>query len=383
MSDEPQDDIRASLTSAIAADTAASEPAPSATPETSAVEPGVVAAGPTAPAEVEKPDTGTSEPARDERGRFAPKTDTAPADSPEPAKAEAPVATDEAQPAPKVDAERRPPLAPPQDWSDRSKVKWQQLPRSVQEDLLKVEAKGRYGVLHEIIEPYRQRFALKGQAPEQAIGALVAAWDGLENPETRLNTLRWLAHSYGIDPAQFAPPASGNGQANPAAPNGVAGEPEYVDPQVAALREVVSGLEQKLTQFASQSQQQLQAQEEQRRNSIASQVSAFRADPSHPHFDIVEGDIAALLRVNPGLDLQKAYDKAVWANDTVRETILAEQRMAEQERVKAEAKQRVDRAVAASGSVTGSPSPGASVSVTPNTDLRAMLTEQVMAHARV
>ncbi len=377
MSDEPQDDIRASLASAMAADASTSEPAPSVTPETSAVEP--IAADSSAPAPAEVEDKGTSEPARDEKGRFAPKQDTAPTDSPEPAKAETPVAPVEDQPAVKADA-GKPPVAPPRDWTDAAKVKWQRLPREVQEELVKVDTRGRYGALNEIIEPYRQKFALKGQAPEQAIGALVAAWDGLENPASRVDTLKWLASSYGVDLSKLYPPANGHDPASPANP---AGEPEYVDPQVAALRDELSGLKQQQAQFISYSQAQAQAQEEQRRTTIANEVATFRSSPDHPHFDIVEQSMSRLLRVDPEMGLQEAYETAVAANKTLRTAMEAERLAAEQQRFQAEAKQRVERARAASGSVTGSPTPGASVSATPNSDLRAMIAEQVHAAARV
>ncbi len=188
----------------------------------------------------------------------------------------------------------------------------------------------------------------------------------------------WLAQSYGVDLAQFAPPASGNGQAGPA-PNGAA-EQEYVDPQVAQLRDELSGLRQQLNQFGNSWQQQTAWQDEQRRSTIANEVQGFRADPAHRHFDIVEEDVANLLRIDPRLDLKDAYDRAVWANPTLREDSIAERMEAESKKRADEEAQRTARARAASGSVTGSPTPGATVSDQPDLNLRATL-ERAYAEA--
>jgi len=60
-------------------------------------------------------------------------------------------------------------------------------------------------------------------------------------------------------------------------------------------------------------QQRYQDEEMQR---IQKEVDAFASDPAHAYFEELADDIAILLRT--GLDLQSAYDRAVWSNPVTR-----------------------------------------------------------------
>lgn len=57
------------------------------------------------------------------------------------------------------------------------------------------------------------------------------------------------------------------------------------------------------------------------RFALGEEITAFAADPAHPYFDEVTGDIAVL--ISAGHSLADAYEKAVWANPTTRQKEIA------------------------------------------------------------
>lgn len=372
------EDVRDAIRAAFEADVGSqADPAPASAAEAPAAPP---------PAESAPVDTSPEKSGqpRDDHGRFASKPETTePADSkPSTAKAgETAPAEPAVETPPAKDQTGKPPVAPPRQWSDGAKVKWQRLPREVQEELAKIDAQGQYGALHDVIEPRRAQFAIKGQTPQQAIDTLLTVWDALEKDP--LGTLQWLGQQYRIDPAKLFP-APTTAQPGPAQEPA---EPEYVDPAVKSLRDAFEARfraqDERYQALQSQwltSQQQAEAQ---RRTSISAEVQAFRSDPAHPHYDIVEPDMARLIQAGAATDINDAYDKAVWMNPTLRDEMLSQQRAEDQQRREREARERAEAARKAAGSVTGSPAPGASVSDATPHDLRSDLARQVYASERV
>lgn len=75
-------------------------------------------------------------------------------------------------------------------------------------------------------------------------------------------------------------------------------------------------LQQRLARIEQQEQQRERENYDRQYQATASEVETFAADPKHGYFDEVADDIIMLLQA--GLDLQSAYDRAVWANPVTR-----------------------------------------------------------------
>jgi hypothetical protein len=75
-------------------------------------------------------------------------------------------------------------------------------------------------------------------------------------------------------------------------------------------------LQQRLERIERQEQQRAQQSQQQIFSRVEREVSDFAADPKNEHFDEVADDVVMLLKT--GLDLQTAYERAVWANPITR-----------------------------------------------------------------
>lgn len=256
---------------------------------------------------------------RDEKGRFKAKEKE---ETIEDAVEEAPAEenTDQGSvPEPKP-AEQ--PLSPPERWSAEWKAKFTALPRDAQQLLLDREGeydkgftqksqeaanlKRQYEPLEPILAPRRQAWAMQGLDDARALTQLLALSDFAANKPQEF--IQWFAQQRGIN---LTPPPAQEGAAAPTTPD-------------------FTPILQKVTSLEQQLQTQQQAE-------IARQINAFKAD--HEHFEDVRTDMANLLNKGLATDMQDAYEKAMWANPTVRQKLLDSQRSAlEAEHKAAEAK---------------------------------------------
>jgi hypothetical protein len=181
-----------------------------------------------------------------------------------------------------------------------------------------------------------------GHTPAQAVGQLFAWFQALAaNPKEAFPA---LAKSYNFDLAsvvqpQTPPPAAAaNGQATPPA-QAQAGEiPEPV-------KNYISGLEQKIVDLTSAVTNKIGSLETnwQRESENKTQEILMTWAKDKPHFEEVRkhmgyliGSGAVPLKPDGKIDLDKAYDMAIFAVPEVREKVLAAQ--AEEQRKQAEAK---------------------------------------------
>lgn len=275
---------------------------------------------------------------RDERGRFA-AADTA-SDT-----TEQPDHETEAEPA------AEPSIEPPKTWSDDEKATWGDLSRKAQETILRREAAIERDLserdrdlapLRDVLAPYREKHARMGLPQAEAVHRLLNWQEAIErNPDA---AFRALMQSVGYDPNRlFNPPQAQD-------------VPAYI-PEVAALKAEVDSLKQ------SAETREMQA--------TAATIDAFAKD--HPHFDAVRMDMGRLIKADPALTLQDAYDRAIWAVPTVREKLLAEARAKEAEtQRKASAEQAARSRRAATSVKDSAPGRGAPAS-TSGGSLRADL----------
>lgn len=265
---------------------------------------------------------------RDEGGRFAPK-------KPEPEQPQEP------EPAAKVADPAPEPVIPPE--LQRMGIRKEAAAAIAKDPVVMQEFMRRSEEMHRGLESYREKALVgdnfqkaiapfmdniqaSGVEPVQAVQALFNADNILRkgSQQQKVQALHQLARDYGIDIQQAAQTPQQN-----------------FDPQV-------FGLQQKLTQMESWIQQQNLAREQQETQTLNSEITRFASQPDRVHFEEVRNDMAGLLQAGMAADLNDAYEKACYANPTVRAKVLAQQQAKADSERKAQAVQKAQAARTAS-----------------------------------
>jgi hypothetical protein len=277
-----------------------------------------------------------------ENGRFASKNSTESATDPA-----APVTDVAGQTAEKTQEQAKPAIDAPISWTAEKKAEWASVPPALQEyislrDKESHEAITRAGQqikafepIRNVIEQYGHTFQKNGLQPHDGIARMMAVNEMLEqNPRAAIAE---IAKAYGVNlQGEPAPDAS----------------PENA--RVADLEAKLAKVESHLT---AQQRQQLQAEN----NALAREIADFANDPKNPrpHFESVRKVMAGLMQSGAAETMQEAYDRAVYADPTIRQSILADQQKANEEKRKADEAERVKAAKKAAG-VNVRSSPGQS-----------------------
>lgn len=171
------------------------------------------------------------------------------------------------------------------------------------------------------ITPFLPTLQSLGVTPDVAVQKLMSADNALRygSQQQKVQMLTQIARDYGVD----------LGQAQEYHAN-----TPMADPQVQALQSQVQ-------QLQGWIQQQNQAREWQERETLNSEIERFAQSPEHVYFDKVRGEMAGLLQAGLASDLKDAYEKAIYANPTIRSQVLAKQQ------AEAEEKRRADAALKA------------------------------------
>lgn len=263
--------------------------------------------------------------------------------------------------------DEKPQVKPPASWSKSSRAEWDALPASIQKEVLKREAdtargveelkkrhndeltawKSRNADLEEAIRPYEDAIQQSGRTKGQVVKDLLDWNMALVGPN-KVQAFQALARTFGVDPtqlsgvaaAQVPQDAAANGSQSPA-------PPQYVD---RSWEPAIRSVAQRLEQFESQSAAQRQATAEQ-------VVHNWAKDKVH--FERVRGLMAQLVEQDAKMggvrflrdgqiDMDGAYEAAIWADPAVRSDLLREQREQQEaavkeaaERMKAEADARI------------------------------------------
>jgi hypothetical protein len=200
---------------------------------------------------------------------------------------------------------------PPEHWSSEEKEQFKALTPEAQQILIERDKQFQKGYqervqavsdLQAATEPYKQIVASMGMSEADAIRTLFATYMQIaQNPAGGI--LR-LAQQFGaMDQLreQFAPDT----------------DDDFVDPEIKALREQVTALNNQLGNFQAETQSQQQA-------ALQSQIDSFRnqKDESgnlvHPYFEQVRHTMAPL--VSQGKSMEEAYNQAVWMVPEFRES---------------------------------------------------------------
>lgn len=214
--------------------------------------------------------------------------------------------------------------------------------------------------LEHLIAPRREAWRMNGWTEDQAIGQLFALSDYATRDPAGF--ISYFANQSGIDLEDL-----------------VFGEDENpIDPNLAALHNQIAELQQ---QIAGTSQYQQQQQH----NQVVDQVLAFLDEKNEsgellrPYASDIGNDYLAFIQIererNPGAGmrdiLQKAYDRACWANESVREKMQAASETAAKAAQLRQATERANKARTAGVSpASGTPSSSAAVSSPASVNLR-------------
>lgn len=248
-------------------------------------------------------------------------------------------------------------IEPPQHWSEQDKALFKGAPPDVQRWMLdrhkSMEAdhtrktqeiadfKREYGAVREILTPFQEQMQSLNLSSSDVIQRWAQAEQYLQTSPAE--AIAWLAENYGVDLSQL-----GQQSAKP-------GDPRY------------TALEQKLAALESNLTQRQQAEQKQKQQTILSQIQEFAGEKDgdqlkHPHFEAVMQDMVSLANAERSAgrapDLAKLYETAIWANPTVREQLLADQRKASEQQALEAAKKKAAAARKAGSSITGAPSGG-------------------------
>jgi hypothetical protein len=319
------------------------------------------AAEPTAEPEI---DTRTAaERARDEKGRFAPK-DKAPAAETAPAAPEAP-ATENAAP--------EAPARPPHSFSPVARSVWDKDVlepaewAAVKNDISKREGEINKGLAKLADYKGLDRYA---DMAKQSGTTVAAAFEAYQRAEAKLGSnfaagVQELCQHYRTHPAQLAaqllnihPQALAAALQGRAAPQG-----SQVAPQAQPAAAGQSAEAQRIARLEKVIESQFAERTAQERAKATSVVEEFFNDPQNRYAPNCEAEILELVSRDPDRHrdqrgaLKRAYDKAVWLRDDVRDLLIKERTAAARPQTNAAA---VARARASAKSVTGSPLPGAS-----------------------
>jgi hypothetical protein len=245
---------------------------------------------------------------------------------------------------------------PPASWSKSSRAEWDSLSPSIQAEVLRREAdtargveelkkrhdnelnawKSRQADLEEALRPYEDAIQQSGRTKGQVVKDLLDWNMALVGPN-KIAAFQALARSFGVDPTQLSGvSAAQTPQGATANDSQISAPPQYVD---RSWEPAIRNVAQRLEQFETQSAAQRQATAEQ-------VVHNWARDKTH--FERVRGLMAQLVDNDAKMggvrflrdgqiDMDAAYEAAIWADPEVRSDLLKEQREQHEAAVKATA----------------------------------------------
>lgn len=270
-----------------------------------------------------------------------------------------------AEPAEKVaaptDGHQEPAPAPaddipaPASLSPEAKAAWANAPKEVKEAFVKREAdmqrgvdelKQRYTQIDQALAPHTDALRQMNATPGQAVDRMFLWFKALSG--TPASSFPALAQSMGIDWQKLAEATTQGQQQQP--PVGqqvqqqVEGAPGEGVPEIPApVREYIGKLEQQIQQLGQGYQQvdgRFRSMEEQvqQQNMARTTENLNIWSKDKPHFEAVRTQMAELLQsgiipLKPDgqVDLDKAYEHAIYFNPEVRAKVIAEQQQANQQ----------------------------------------------------
>ena len=239
---------------------------------------------------------------------------------------------------PKTEAidQAKPVIDAPQSWSAEMKAKWSSLPSEVQAYASQREGEAHkriselgqqvksYEPIRNVIEQFAPTFQRNGLQPHDAFARMMAVETMLErDPAT---AIKQIAEAYGVDLSSATQSA----------------EPGNESAEVRSLKAELQALKRQVGETVSKVTARERSEQEREQATLASTIEKFSKDK--PHFEAVRSVMAGLMTSGAADTLEDAYDMAIHANKSIRETIDADKRKADQEKTADEAKKKADAA---------------------------------------
>lgn len=240
-------------------------------------------------------------------------------------------------------------VAAPADLPPEAKAEWDKTPPAMQAAFIKrgqdmaagvEQLKQRYNLIDQAIAPHTDALRQMNATPADAVNRMFLWFKALAGSPAQ--SFPALAKSMGIDWTKLAgPPASAAPNAAAAAPTVTDGGAPPVTEIPAPVKEYIGNLEEQLKQLSGvvnqiggqfgNMQQSFQTQSEAK---TRENLNIWAKDK--PHFESVRQDMAKLietqvvpLKENGEVDLDTAYERAIYFNPEVRKKVLAEQQQAD------------------------------------------------------
>jgi hypothetical protein len=250
------------------------------------------------------------------------------------------------QTAEKVIEQAKPAVEAPVSWSAEMKAKLASLPPehadvikyATQRDKEQGDAIARAGQqikafepIGKVIEQFSHVFQKNGLQPHDGIARMMAVNEMLEaNPKAAIAE---IAKAYGVN---------------------LQGETEQnASPENARVAELEAKLAKVESHLTAQQRQQMQADND----ALAREIADFAK--GKPHFESVRKVMAGLMQSGAAETMQDAYEKAIYADPTIRQSLQVDAQKAAEDKRKADEAERVAKAKKAAG-VNVKSSPGQS-----------------------
>lgn len=273
-----------------------------------------------------------------------------------------------------------PVIAAPDSLTKEAKAEWDKAPQAIKEAFVKREAdmaagvqelKQKYSLIDDALAPHNDALRQMNATPGEAVNRLFLWFKALAGSPTQ--AFPQLAQSMGYDWNKVVAAIGGGGPAMP----GTAGASPTVPEIPAPVQQYVGKLEQQINNL----QQQL-GQVDSRFNSVQQDLNAQNEAKTRENLNIwaagkefyedVRKDMAAMIQSgmiplkNGQVDLDTAYERAIYYNPDARAKVLAKQQQANQQvqqtteaATAAQNKGQVARARKAAVSLPASTTPGA------------------------
>jgi len=263
-------------------------------------------------------------------------------------------------------------LKPPSQWKPQVREKWNQLPREVQEEVLRREADnlrlvGSVGQkikfadeVSQHLQPFADRLIENNVPPQAFVADVFTTVKTLSQgtPEEKAAVLANIIQSYGIDVRVLDSVLSARLSAPPPSPELMRARHEAAEAraQLAMQNQVVNqGIRGKVTET----------------------LENFANDPKNEFFYDVKDMMADLMAAGRASTLEDAYQACIWAHPDTRKILL-------QREAQSRATSRSQRAAAArsaSSAIHGSPLHSNAANVNPNASLREDLEQAFDDHS--
>lgn len=298
-------------------------------------------------------------------------------------------AQEAAPPAPAAQQQQTPPaddIPAPASLAPEAKAAWANAPKEIKEAFVKREAdmqkgvdelKQRYALIDQAIAPHTDALRQMNATPQEAVNRMFMWFKALGG--TPNEAFPALAQSMGLDWNKVV--AATTGQQQPSAQQAQQGQPDPAaqpDEIPEAVKNYIGKLEQQLQNLGGMVQQvggRFQTLEEaaQAQNLARTTENLNQWAKDKPHYESVRVDMAQLLQSgmipllpNGQVDLDTAYERAIYFNPEVRAKVLAEQQQATEkaqqdaeQAATAANQQQVEKARKASVSISSRNPPGA------------------------